>query len=178
MQDEETTLQGKYATVAQMFARPPKWLSEQITRYRGHPQRHLKPLCAYVAALVLGDGSRWEEVREDVLREVGPKTRRVYIPTERKAGRPYEEPDIVYAGHEFQRGPYYNFKESKWANPHYKLKDVDREKCLALYREHILNTPHLRAQIGELDGKTIGCFCPLDQECHVDILIALLEQGY
>jgi hypothetical protein len=166
------------STVAGLFASPPGWLPTQLEKYRENPQLHFEPLCTAVAAVVLEDGLRWEEVKEDVLREVGPKTRRVHIPTERKAGRPYEEPDIVYAGQTL-KGRYYNFRRSKWAIPYYmRRKDVAREKCLALYREHILTVPPLLAQLGELRGKTIGCFCSLDEECHVDILIELLERGY
>ena len=171
---KETKDPAQITSVSELFTNPPSWLPRQLEVYHDNPERHFKPLCKAVAAMVLGNDADWEEVKADVLREVGPKTRRVHIPTERKVGRPYEPPDIVYAGHAFKRRPY-NFKESKWANPHYKLKDVDREKCLALYREHILNTPELLSCLEELRGKTIGCFCPLDQECHVDILIELLE---
>jgi hypothetical protein len=42
-------------------------LVRQLEVYREDPDRHLRPLCATVAAVVLGDGVvRGEEVREEV----------------------------------------------------------------------------------------------------------------
>jgi hypothetical protein len=58
------------ATVAELFANPPLWLPQQLEVYRENPERHIEPLCLAVAAVVLGDGLRWEEVREDVEREL------------------------------------------------------------------------------------------------------------
>lgn len=57
---------NKPATVAGLFAAPPEWLPKQLEVYRKDPARHLKSLCATVAAVVLGDGLRGEEVREEV----------------------------------------------------------------------------------------------------------------
>jgi hypothetical protein len=54
--------------VADFFADPPDWLPKQIEVYRKDPARHLKPLCATVAAVVLEDGARADEVREEVER--------------------------------------------------------------------------------------------------------------
>jgi len=53
-------------TVAGLFAHPPEWLVRQLEVYREDPDRHLRPLCAAVAAVVLGDGVRGDEVREEV----------------------------------------------------------------------------------------------------------------
>jgi DNA-binding transcriptional ArsR family regulator len=54
------------STVAGLFADPPEWLVRQLKVYRKDPDRHLQPLCATVAAVVLGDGIRGDEVREEV----------------------------------------------------------------------------------------------------------------
>ena len=54
------------STVAGLFANPPGWLSRQLEVYREDPDRHLRPLCAAVAAVVLGDGVRGDEVRAEV----------------------------------------------------------------------------------------------------------------
>jgi hypothetical protein len=54
------------STVAGFFAHPPEWLDRQLGVYREDPDRHLRPLCAAVAAEVLGDGLRGDEVREEV----------------------------------------------------------------------------------------------------------------
>jgi DNA-binding transcriptional ArsR family regulator len=53
-------------TVAGLFANPPDWLITQLGVYRINPGQHLNPLCAAVAAVVLGDGARGPEVREEV----------------------------------------------------------------------------------------------------------------
>jgi hypothetical protein len=41
-----------------------------LGEYREDPEKHLAPLCAAVAAVVLGDGARGDEVREEVEREL------------------------------------------------------------------------------------------------------------
>jgi DNA-binding transcriptional ArsR family regulator len=56
------------STVAGLFADPPGWLITQLGVYRKDPQKHIEPLCAAVAAVVLGDGVRGPEVREEVER--------------------------------------------------------------------------------------------------------------
>jgi hypothetical protein len=59
-----------YQTVSSFFANPPGWLPTQLMKYRENPALYFKPLCTAVAAEVLGDGVRWEEVREGVEREL------------------------------------------------------------------------------------------------------------
>jgi putative DNA primase/helicase len=59
-----------YATVADFFSNPPDWFVSQLEVYRRNPTRHLPPLCAAVAAEVLGDGLRGDEVCEAVEREL------------------------------------------------------------------------------------------------------------
>ncbi len=59
-----------FSSVAELFAAPPEWLPNQLKVYRGNPDKHFKPLCAAVAAVLLGDGLRWEEVAYEVEREV------------------------------------------------------------------------------------------------------------
>jgi hypothetical protein len=58
------------ATVAEFFANPPGWLPTQLKVYREDPDRHLNPLCATVAAVVLGDGALGDDVREEVKKEL------------------------------------------------------------------------------------------------------------
>ena len=57
-------------TVSGLFANPPGWLVKQLRVYREAPERHLKPLCAAVAAAILADPDRAPEVEEDVRKEV------------------------------------------------------------------------------------------------------------
>jgi hypothetical protein len=35
---------------------------------------------------------------------------------------------------------------------------------------------HPRKDIGELRGKNLACFCPLDQPCHADVLLELANE--
>jgi hypothetical protein len=60
-------------TVSSLFANPPDWLVKQLGVYRKDPEKHLKPLCAAVAAVVLRDGARGPEVREEVERELAKR---------------------------------------------------------------------------------------------------------
>src|SRR5215211_4437821 len=53
-------------TVAGFFANPPEWLPKQLKVYREDPDRHFEPLCNTIAAEVLGDPLRGDEVREEV----------------------------------------------------------------------------------------------------------------
>jgi hypothetical protein len=64
-QEKEAELQGEN-TVTGLFTNPPEWLTRQLAVYRAAPHRHIKPLCAAVAAVVLEDGTRGDEVREEV----------------------------------------------------------------------------------------------------------------
>ena len=57
--------------VSSLFANPPAWLPAQLEKYRENPERHIDPLCSAVAAVVLGDGDRGEEVREEVEKALG-----------------------------------------------------------------------------------------------------------
>jgi hypothetical protein len=57
-----------YQTVGALFANQPGWLYTQLKVYRENPEQHIKPLCAAVAAVVLGDGARGDEVRGEVER--------------------------------------------------------------------------------------------------------------
>ncbi len=59
---------GGPTTVAGFFANPPDWLADQLKVYQQDPARHFKPLCSAVAAEVLGDGARGDEVAAEVRR--------------------------------------------------------------------------------------------------------------
>lgn len=73
------------------------------------------------------------------------------------------------------RGPGgWNLPESKWANPFTVAQCGGSVKvAIERYREYLLKRPDLLAQIMELDGKVLGCWCkkkPLDP-CHGDVLV-------
>lgn len=68
--DDDSSEAGDADTVAGLFANPPDWLPKQLRAYREDPKRHIRPLCVAVAAVVLGDGLRSDEVRDEVEREL------------------------------------------------------------------------------------------------------------
>ena len=68
--EESSDDDNKPATVADLFANPPDWLVKQLLVYHEDPARHMKPLCAAAAAVVLEDGARASEVQEEVEREL------------------------------------------------------------------------------------------------------------
>ena len=69
--------------------------------------------------------------------------------------------DAVYIG----RG-------SKWGNPFVIDKDGSRSDVIAKYEEYILGKPELLAQLHELKGKDLVCYCA-PQACHGDLLVRL-----
>lgn len=64
---------------------------------------------------------------------------------------------------------------SKWKNP-YTLKKYggDVQKVLELYREHVMRSG-LYEQLGELEGKVLGCWCH-PEACHGDVLKEMCEE--
>jgi hypothetical protein len=66
-------------------------------------------------------------------------------------------------------------RPSIWGNPFKIGKDGDRAEVIAKYRAYIQNRPELLAQVRQLKGKVLGCWCkPLP--CHGDVLAELADQ--
>ncbi len=66
-----------------------------------------------------------------------------------------------------------------WGNPYShkegtlaKFKVKTRKESIKKYREYILDNPKLLAQLHELRGKILGCWCK-PKDCHGDILVEL-----
>lgn len=74
--------------------------------------------------------------------------------------------------HRKQKHDVYIGRPSKWGNPFVIGRDGTREEVIAKYETWLQIQPHLRAQLGELTGKVLGCFCA-PQACHGDVLAAL-----
>ena len=72
-----------------------------------------------------------------------------------------KEPYDVYIG-----------RPSKWGNPFEIGKDGSRETVILKYYEYLLTSPSLMAEITELIGKVLGCWCA-PRPCHGDILADL-----
>jgi hypothetical protein len=77
-------------------------------------------------------------------------------------------------------------RPSKWGNPFTHIDDRktaaqfivgSREEAVTAYREWILNGDgqHLLADLHELEGKTIACWCA-PKLCHGDVLAEIINQ--
>jgi hypothetical protein len=63
-------------------------------------------------------------------------------------------------------------RPSKWGNP-YKLEaGQDRAEVIEQYRDWLLKQPDLLADLHELCGKVLACWCK-PQSCHGDVLAEL-----
>ncbi|MCC5611230.1 DUF4326 domain-containing protein [Nostoc sp. CHAB 5834] len=80
----------------------------------------------------------------------------------------YEEFD-VYMGRAMPGYP-----ASKWRNPFREGVDGNRAQVIAKYRAWLLTQPALLADIEELRGLRLGCWCK-PKDCHVDFIVELLE---
>jgi len=77
-----------------------------------------------------------------------------------------------YIGRRFTQGGW-NLPESIFHNP-YPIKEcLSREDCLNKYKTYLLTNSNLKAKLPILSGKTIGCFCELNENCHGDVLIEI-----
>lgn len=69
---------------------------------------------------------------------------------------------------------------SKWGNPFSHKRGTraatvvkDRDEAIERYRRYILSRPDLLAQLHELKGRRLGCYCK-PAECHGDVLMGLI----
>jgi hypothetical protein len=72
-------------------------------------------------------------------------------------------------------------RNSKWGNPYShepksyaKYIVATRQEAVELHSYWILGQPHLIADLGELKGKVLGCFC-LPKACHGEFLSILAD---
>lgn len=76
----------------------------------------------------------------------------------------------------------FTYRQSPWANP-YKVGDkpgsYTLDESLRRYKDHLetlLTDANNWTEFRKLlSAKSIGCFCPLDQPCHRDILLRRLR---
>ena len=68
-------------------------------------------------------------------------------------------------------------RPTKWGNPH--PLDIGRHEAVRRYRDDLLadrlviNVADVKR---ELRGKDLACYCPLDEPCHADVLIAIANE--
>ena len=74
-------------------------------------------------------------------------------------------------------GAIYVGRPTRWGNP-YKLDDgYSRSEAVDLYSIYMQDKISSGAlDITELLGKNLACYCPLDQPCHADVLLALANE--
>jgi len=82
-----------------------------------------------------------------------------------------KEPYDVYIG-----------RPSKWGNPfshrsgtQARFVVATRDEAIERYREWIMQQEHLLADLHELRGKVLGCWCA-PQSCHGDVLVELANK--
>lgn len=63
---------------------------------------------------------------------------------------------------------------SIWGNPFVLERDGSREEVIAMFEEYYLRSPELKARVGSLKGKRLGCFCA-PTACHGDVLARYAE---
>lgn len=66
-------------------------------------------------------------------------------------------------------------RPAKWGNPFRIGKDGTRKEVIIKYENWLVQQPHLMADIMELDGKTLGCWCH-PKPCHGDVLVKVIKQ--
>ncbi len=55
----------------------------------------------------------------------------------------------------------------------HQVEDATAEQCVELYRRLLASRTAMRLNARALAGTDLACWCPLDQPCHADVLIAL-----
>jgi hypothetical protein len=65
-------------------------------------------------------------------------------------------------------------RPSKWGNPFVIGPDGDRLQVIEKYREWIFTQPKLLADLNELRGKRLGCWCS-PAICHGNVLAELAD---
>jgi len=90
-----------------------------------------------------------------------------------KGVRPHYD---TYIGRELNY-PKTIFPMSKWHNP-YSYKRYG-EKCVDMYEEYIRGREDLLADLEELLGDTLGCWCKGRYgSCHGQVLLKLLQERF
>lgn len=84
-------------------------------------------------------------------------------------------PDTIYVGRDRNgRGT----ARHPFGNP-YKVKDYGLQEALRLYVEYLRQNPELMRRIkSELRGRNLACWCSLDEQCHVDILLKIANERF
>jgi Domain of unknown function (DUF4326) len=68
-------------------------------------------------------------------------------------------------------------RPTKWGNPH--PLELGRAEAVRRYRDDLL-AGRLKVAVEdvelELRGRDLACYCPLDEPCHADVLLAIANE--
>lgn len=78
--------------------------------------------------------------------------------------------------HHRQEHDVYIGRPSKWGNRFVIGRDGNRAEVIAKYRVWLMQQTALLADLHELRGKRIGCFCA-PKACHGDVLAELADRS-
>lgn len=73
-------------------------------------------------------------------------------------------------------------RPSKWGNPYGRrragavLTPAERQEAVEAYRWYVLGNAFLMADLTELRGRDLACWCPIDQPCHADVLLEMANR--
>lgn len=84
-----------------------------------------------------------------------------------------KEPYDIYIGRAC-----HGLEGSMWENPFVIGKDGTREEVILRYELYLNTRRDLLLLLPELKGKTLGCWCKPDNDCHGDVLAKLAESKY
>ena len=65
-------------------------------------------------------------------------------------------------------------RRSRWGNPFHIGRDGDRATVIERYREYLAARADLMAQLDQLRGKVLACWCA-PEPCHGDVLLAVIS---
>lgn len=69
-----------------------------------------------------------------------------------------------------------------FSNPFHISYRRPRELVVEMYenyiRDRLKREPQLMNELRKLRGKRLACWCGLDQKCHVDVVLKLIEENY
>jgi len=68
-------------------------------------------------------------------------------------------------------------RPSKWGNPFVIGKDGTRDEVIQKFCDYLATRHDLLADLAELQGKTLGCWCA-PHACHGDILAQLVDEMF
>jgi hypothetical protein len=69
----------------------------------------------------------------------------------------------------------WQLRASKWANPFPVKQCKSIQECTQKFEDYIRGRPDLLADIHELEGMTLGCWCK-PGPCHGDVLVKIFME--